>query len=505
MHSGSRTGSIASSILARPGPGSNRQIKMINAGFFRNRGSYLVGRIIGADGPWRPLALALLNGADGIFVDAVITESDDLQFVFSSTLANFHVTCEAYHDLADFLFSIMPKRPHGLHYSTIGFNHVGKVVVMRQLESELAGDGEQLDHAPSARGSVAMGFTAPSCNYVLKVIRDKPTANYKWDVFDGVASVLGKYRRGHDINRAGSMLDNIIYYNIALPGRLFTSDLLEELMSEAPGSVTRFRDTIFFKHLIVQMKMLPCRNSCARAGREESETAVTNLGRCIKNNAAANIFNKNLDGRNYGVSPILKVYLFDYDAVEDLTDVKVHTNTDRVDGDEDIPDWFFEEGYVLLPEEIEPHLRIKDRGLRRLFREAHGDLLTTAYWENIQEMMRQNRIPSLTPYPDTCRLAEVPARSSQVGRQSHSLDSGNGAGFVIIGGIAGNPHGTDNCPGPVADQHAAGYGYQIAIRQHIHRLNEMGLLFRPVEQRAIPASSQSPRPPCPWRSLASSH
>ena len=35
----------------------------------------------------------------------------------------------------------------------------------------------------------------------------------------------------------------------------------------------------------------------------DAERAIVNLGYCIKNNAAANIFNKDLDARNYGVSP----------------------------------------------------------------------------------------------------------------------------------------------------------------------------------------------------------
>lgn len=83
------------------------------------------------------------------------------------------------------------------------------------------------------------------------------------------------------------------------------------------------------------------------------------------------------------------VYLFDCDAVENLADVKVRTNLDRIEGDEDVPDWFFEAGFVFLPEEIETHLRLEDRSLRRLFRQTHGDLLTIRYWEDIQKIMRE--------------------------------------------------------------------------------------------------------------------
>ena len=53
------------------------------------------------------------------------------------------------------------------------------------------------------------------------------------------------------------------------------------------------------------------------------------------------------------MSRYLKIYLYDYDAVEALTDVKVRTNRDRCEGEEEVPGWFFEPGVVFLPEEIE--------------------------------------------------------------------------------------------------------------------------------------------------------
>jgi isocitrate dehydrogenase kinase/phosphatase len=159
-----------------------------------------------------------------------------------------------------------------------------------------------------------------------------------------------------------------------------------------------------FKHLIAQPKMIPLPVFLETAAPADARTAIVNLGNCIKNNAAANIFNKDLDGRNYGVSRFLKVFLFDYDAVETLTAVKVRTNRDRFEGEEDIPDWFFEDGVIFLPEEMEVGLRIQDRSLSRLFREVHGDLLTTAYWERMQDALRNGRVPRINIYPEARRL-----------------------------------------------------------------------------------------------------
>jgi isocitrate dehydrogenase kinase/phosphatase len=399
-----------SAAVARTGQGDGSALKifMINAGFYRNRGAYLLGRIAVPGFGMLPLLIALLNDKDGIFVDAVLTESDELQYVFSSTLANFHVTNPHYHELAQFMFSVMPKRPLGLHYSTIGFNHVGKVAVINEIAREQARTGERLDTAVGFRGTVAIGFSMPSSRYVMKIIRDTPTAGYKWGSFAGVGAVIEKYRLVHDINRAGSMLDNIIYYNIRLNRSWFAPDLLDELVAEAPSTVSVQGDGVVFKHIITQMKLVPLPVFLETASRADAEAAVINLGICIKNNAAANIFNKDLDGRNYGVSRILKVYLFDYDAVEPLTDVKVRTNTGRIDGEEDIPDWFFESGTIFLPEEMMVGLRIDDRELRRLFAVSHPELMTVEYWEGMQRALLEGKVPKVRAYPESRRLTRKP-------------------------------------------------------------------------------------------------
>jgi len=387
-----------------PAGGATYAVEMIDAGFFRNRGAYLVGRVRRSSGVAMPLAIALLNERDGIFVDAVLTSDAELHQVFSSALANFHVTSERYHQLARFLFELMPRRPLGLHYSTIGFNHVGKVAVMKELKAEHQTSGETFEFALGFRGTVAIGFSMPSSRYVAKVIRDKPTEGYKWGEFRGVSTVLDKYRIVHESDRAGSMLDNVMYDNVRLETSWFADTLLAELVRASAGTVSVQGKHVLFKHLIVQMKMVPLPEFLETASPEEARAAVVNLGYCIKNNAAANIFNKDLDGRNYGVARSLKVFLFDYDAVELLTDVKVRTNVGRVEGEEDIPDWYFEDGIIFLPEETLTGLRINDPELRRLFRETHWELLTVDYWEGMQRALREGKVPKVRSYPASRRL-----------------------------------------------------------------------------------------------------
>lgn len=390
-------------------------IQMAAAGFFRNRGAYLVGRIVFDEVTSTPLILALLNHEAGIYVEAVIHGRAHAHNLFSSTLANFHITSHLYHEMAAFLYAVMPTRRLGLHYSTIGFNHVGKVAVMSELREEVITRGERFATAIGFRGSVAIGFAAASSDYNLKVIRDAPTDQYKWGEFPGIDAVLDKYRRVHEIDRTGSMLDNIIYHNIELDSSWFEPALLEDLLRDASKSVSRHGDAVILRHLIVQRRVRPLPVFLDEASYEEATEAIVNLGHCIKNNAAANVFNKDLDARNYGVSRYQKVYLFDYDALEPLTSVKIRSNSDREEGEDVVPDWFYEEGTVFLPEEIESGFRILDRGLRRLFRATHGDLMTCSYWEGMQRDLERGDVPGIRLYPEHCRIEHPNWPSSPMG------------------------------------------------------------------------------------------
>jgi isocitrate dehydrogenase kinase/phosphatase len=379
-------------------------LDMVEAGFFRDRSAFVVGRWILADESIVPFVVALLNSPAGIQVDALLHRVSDIHDLFSSALANFHVTTRLYYQTCVFLYSLMPRRPLGHHYSTIGFNHVGKVAILNEIADQMRQSGQRFQRSPGAPGTVAFGFTFDACAYHLKVIRDRPTTSYKWGVFPGVAAVIDKYRLVHDINRAGSMLDNVMYFKLRLDRDMFDPALLEELCAEAGGSVHVEGDGVFLRSLIVQMKIIPLPVFLQAATEEEIDEVIVSLGNCIRNNAATNIFNKDLDSRNYGVGRYGRVFLFDYDAVEKLTEVKIRTNTDREPGEEAVPEWFFEEGTVFLPEELEHGMQLMNRHARRSFREENRDLLTVRYWEDVQQKLLRGEIPGLQIYPEGSKL-----------------------------------------------------------------------------------------------------
>ena len=391
-------------LLSAAAPGSPAlALDVVEAGFFRDRSAFIVGRWVLADERIVPFVVALLNSPEGIYADALLHRVSDIHDLFSSALANFHVTTRLYYQTCVFLFSLMPRRPFGHQYSTIGFNHVGKVAILNEINEQVR-RGHKFQRSPGAPGTVALGFTFDECAYHLKVIRDEPTKSYKWGAFPGVAAVSDKYRVVHEINRAGSMLDNVMYFNLRLERDMFDPALLDEICRQAAGSVQVDQNGVYLRQLIVQLKIVPLPVFLETADEDATRAVMVSLGHCIRNNAATNIFNKDLDSRNYGVGRYGRVFLFDYDAVEKLTDVKIRTNADREPGEEAVPEWVFEDGVIFLPEELEHGMQLKSAYARRCFREENFDLLGVEYWQDVQQKLERGEVPGLQMYPDSTKL-----------------------------------------------------------------------------------------------------
>ena len=414
-------------LLYRGAPGTALPVwlDVIEAGFFRDRTAFVVARWVLTDGSFVPFVVALLNSPAGIYVDAVLHQVADIHNLFSSALANFHVTTRLYYQTCVFLFSLMPRRPLGHHYSTIGFNHVGKVAILNEIVEQMRQSGQKFKPSPGVPGTVALGFTFDACSYHLKVIRDEPTTSYKWGTYPGVAAVLDKYRVVHEINRAGSMLDNVMYFNLRLDRNMFESALLDEICEQAAGTVHVEEGAVFLRSLISQLKIVPLPVFLDSASESETQTVIISLGHCIRNNAATNIFNKDLDSRNYGVGRYGRVFLFDYDAVEKLTSVKIRTNTDREPGEEVLPSWFFEDGVIFLPEELEYGMQLKNAFARRCFRKENSDLLSVDYWQDVQQKLQRGEVPELRMYPDASKLGVDWAQNQDANSPAYGVAAGN--------------------------------------------------------------------------------
>jgi isocitrate dehydrogenase kinase/phosphatase len=133
------------------------RVEMIRGCFFRNRGAYLVGRLLFQDGRVKPLVIALHNGEEGLIARAVLVTVPHVHNLFNTTQAAFHVTNLHYHEIAELLLSIMPRRPLGLQYAIFGYYHFSKVAA---AGAERGGPG----HRAGLTGNRGYGLQRPlSC------------------------------------------------------------------------------------------------------------------------------------------------------------------------------------------------------------------------------------------------------------------------------------------------------------------------------------------------------
>jgi isocitrate dehydrogenase kinase/phosphatase len=87
---------------------ANFQIQVLSSLFFRNKGAYVVGKIINGFNEV-PFALPILHDDDGrLFIDAALFGEDDLQMLFSFARAYFMVDMEVPSAYVQFLRSLMP-------------------------------------------------------------------------------------------------------------------------------------------------------------------------------------------------------------------------------------------------------------------------------------------------------------------------------------------------------------------------------------------------------------
>src|SRR4051812_7749788 len=163
---------IDAKINALGAAGGPIRAELAAAVFYRGKGAYLVGRIrSGAQSI--PLALALLNAPQGIFVDAVLLREREVSILFSFTRSYFHIEVERPYDMVRFLRSIMPRKRIAELYTAIGYHKHGKTELYRDLLEHLAASDDRFEIARGQRGMVMAVFTLPAYDLVFKVIKDR--------------------------------------------------------------------------------------------------------------------------------------------------------------------------------------------------------------------------------------------------------------------------------------------------------------------------------------------
>jgi len=375
-------------------------VETLEAIFFRNKGAYIVGRIRRGFHVV-PFVLPLLNGRNGIVVDAVLCQQDEVSVVFSFTRSYFLVETDCPRELIVFLKSIMPLKPIAELYTALGLNKHGKTEMYRSLLRHLRRYDDRFEIAPGDAGMVMLVFTLRGFDMVFKVIRDrfpppKQTSHRE---------VMKRYRLVFKHDRVGRLIDAHEFEHLTFARERFSEQLLEELLEHAGNTVEVRDDKVVIHHLYAERKVTPFNLFLRQADDGAADRGVVDYGNAIKELAAANIFPGDFLLKNFGVTRHGRVVFYDYDELCLLEDCRfrqmplARTPEDELEAEA----WFSVAENDIFPEEFRRFLGMND-ARRAIFERHHSDLFTVGFWKGLQERHGRNELMDVFPYPASRRL-----------------------------------------------------------------------------------------------------
>ncbi|MCK6501853.1 bifunctional isocitrate dehydrogenase kinase/phosphatase [Myxococcota bacterium] len=374
--------------------------------FYRGKGAYLVGRLVLGGGSL-PLVLALRNGPAGVFVDAVLLDVDDVSKLFSFTRSYFLVDTARPHDLVDFLQTLMPRKPRGELYISIGEPKQGKTELFRGLRRHLEQGGDRFVASAGTPGLVMVVFDLPGHDIVLKVIRDQ----FPPQKAVSPALVQARYAWVYAHDRAGRLVDAQPFEHLDLPADRFEPGLLAELLDQC-GRTVRVEARADGDHVIVdlayvQRKVTPLNLYLRQAPVERALAAVVEYGDAIRDLALCDIFPGDLLAKNFGVTRHGRVAFYDYDELVPLSSCNIRALPESSQGDDAEA---LGSGFSVGPDDVFPEEFPRFLGLSRPLRErllaAHPDLFQPQWWREVQARLLAGKIIEIPPYDPARRLHE---------------------------------------------------------------------------------------------------
>lgn len=405
---------------------ANFQVQVLSSLFFRNKGAYVVGKIINGFHEV-PFALPILHNEDGrLVIDAALFGEDDLLMLFSFARAYFMVDMEVPSAYVQFLRSMMPRKPRAELYNALGLAKQGKTLFYRDFLYHLKHSSDKFRIAPGIKGMVMLVFDLPSFPYVFKLIKDwypppKDTTREQ---------VKGKYLLVKQHDRVGRMADTLEYSLVAFPRERFDDELIAEIEKFAPSQLEiSDRDgdgssEVIIKHLYIERRMIPLnlylqeafdagaadannQSEDAIRARAQMERAVIDYGNAIKDLVAANIFPGDMLWKNFGVTRHGKVVFYDYDEIEYVTDCNFRRVPQPRNEEEEMSGevWYSVGPHDVFPETFAPFL-LGTPAVREVFMKHHVDLLDTAFWQSHKERIQQGYVYDVFPYERSRRFSQ---------------------------------------------------------------------------------------------------
>ncbi|MGC1172209.1 bifunctional isocitrate dehydrogenase kinase/phosphatase [Polaromonas sp.] len=389
---------------------ANFQIQVLSSIFFRNKGAYIVGKLINGFSEL-PFALPLLHARSGkLAIDSVLMGEDDLLILFSFARAYFMVDMGIPSAYVQFLRSMMPRMPRAEIYNALGLAKQGKTLFYRDFLYHLRHSTDKFRIAPGIKGMVMLVFDLPSFPYVFKVIKDY----YPPQKDTTREQIKGKYLLVKQHDRVGRMADTQEYSEVAFPRERFDDELIAEIEKFAPSQLEiSDRDgdgniEVIIKHVYIERRMIPLNIYLQEAfdagvddpfARSQIERAVVEYGNAIKDLVAANIFPGDMLWKNFGITRHGKVVFYDYDEIEYITDCNFRKVPTPRNEEEEMSGevWYSVGPKDVFPETFEPFLLGND-AVREVFMKHHADLLDATFWQQHKDRIAAGHVHDVFPY-----------------------------------------------------------------------------------------------------------
>ncbi len=383
---------------------ANHQVQILSSLFYRNKGAYIVGRMMNGNQDF-PFVIPVLHDTQGkLYLDTVLLERQQLDIFFSTNRAYFMVDMEVPSAFVQFLHGMLLYKPKWEIYTLLGLQKHGKNLFYRDFLHHLRHSSDDFVVAPGIRGLVMSVFTLPSYPYVFKVIKDviappKEVTRQR---------VKEKYWLVKHHDRVGRMADTLEYSDVAFPKKRFTAELLDELRALAPSVIEDEGETIVIKHLYMERRMVPLNIFLDRADDRQRDHAIEEYGRAIKQLAAANIFAGDLLFKNFGVTRYGRVVFYDYDEIDYLANCNFRKFPQAQTEEQEMAaePWYSVGPNDVFPEEFATFL-LTDGRVRECFIRHHGDLLDVAFWQAAQQRNATGQMQDVFPYSEALRFCNL--------------------------------------------------------------------------------------------------
>ncbi len=392
------------------------QFDILNFTFYRNKGAYLIGRVISPAGE-TPFIISVLNNEKegdqkGLYLDALLTSDESMAVVFGFARAYFFVNCPHPYALVKFLQDLMPHKTKADLYAAIGFHKQGKNEFYRDFLEHLDSSDDNFELAAGIKGMVMSVFTLPSYPYVFKIIKDKFSPSKNMTKKD----VKGKYRLVKLHDRVGRMADTMEYSEVAFPKNRFNDELLTELQKVAP-SIIRYEgegenELMIFEHLYIERRMVPLNLYLMQALKDKDQDrineALFGYGEAIKQLISADIFPGDMLLKNFGVTRHGRVIFYDYDEITYMNEVNFRVKPVAITEDQiyAAEPWYSVAPGDMFPEELAT-FALANPAYLKAFKIHHEDLLTAEYWQQCQQDVANGVYKDVFPYPQKYRFGNL--------------------------------------------------------------------------------------------------